>query len=189
MVRHGVCPDRSAALVVSVIEKAFRRMQVAGIDDELPGSFVIRVWIFAKQPAVSDEKWHAHEHAVKPKLVLAACAGGMPESAVAGTRISVEALPDFVCGQFVFFFFRLLIHEKQKIAGKHGVQRIQVVINVALSVHVRINPAFYVLKIAGVAGPFPDHVFTYQKESASISPGAEFGGIGVTLHGGVNNGL
>src|SRR5258708_40276241 len=99
MVRHGVCPDRSAALVVSVIEKAFRRMQVAGIDDELPGGFVIRVWIFAKQPAVSDEKWHAHEHAVKPKLMLAACAGGMPESAVAGTGISVGGLPGFSFGR------------------------------------------------------------------------------------------
>src|SRR5258707_8372512 len=98
MVRHGICPNRSAALVVSVIEKTFGRMQVAGIDNELPGSFVVGVRIVAKKPAVSGEKRHAHKHAIKPKLLLAACAGSVPEAAIGGTRISVEPLPDFVRG-------------------------------------------------------------------------------------------
>jgi len=57
-------------------------MQVAGIDNELFGGLVVSVSAVIKDAAISHEKRHAHKYAVKPKLVLAACAGGMPEATI-----------------------------------------------------------------------------------------------------------
>src|SRR5882672_11016990 len=111
MVRHGVCPDRSAAFVVRVIEQSLRRMQVAGVDNELLGSLLFGVRVVAKKEAIPDEKRHAHKHAVKPELMLPACAGSVPKAAIGGAGIVVKTLPDLVCGNLVFFFFRLLVHE------------------------------------------------------------------------------
>src|SRR5215472_6791888 len=108
-------PNGRATLIVGVIEQALGRAEVAGIDDQLPGRFIIGVSTLAEKPAVAHKEWHAHKDAITPKLMCPAGTGGMPETAIAGARISIEATPDLFRRQLVFFVLRLLIQEQQQI--------------------------------------------------------------------------
>src|SRR5215510_3691448 len=109
MMIRRIGPNGRATLIVSVIEQALGRAQVAGIDDQLLGRFIIGISTLTEETAVTHKEWHSHKHAIAPEVMCPAGTGGMPETAIAGARISVEAMPDLFCRQLVFFVLRLLI--------------------------------------------------------------------------------
>ncbi len=170
VVAGGVGPGGSAALVVCVIKKAFRRLQVAGVDDQLLGGFVVSIRAVAEETAIAHEKRHAHEHAIAPELVRAAGAGCVPEPAIGSARISVKALPYLVGRQFVFFLLGFLVQEQEKIGGHDGIEAFRVVVHVSLAINVQIDPAFDILQVAAVPGPLPDEILAKEEQCLGVSP-------------------
>src|SRR5215467_3106699 len=102
-------PGGRATLIVGVIEEAFRRAQVGGIDDQLLCRFVVGICTIAEEPAIAHKKWHAHEDTIPPKLMCPAGTGGVPKAALAGSWIAVETLSYLLRRQLVSFVFGLLI--------------------------------------------------------------------------------
>src|SRR4051794_213458 len=96
--------------------------EVAVIDQNLLGGFPVGVLGIVKTLAVAHEKGHAHEDAVEPELVLAAGHGGVPEAAVAGARIIVEAVTKDVERLLVLWVTRFVVKDDQQIRGENVVE-------------------------------------------------------------------
>jgi hypothetical protein len=112
----------------------------------------------------------------------------MPKASVgcAGKCVEVET-KRFGCN-LVPRLIRLLIEhdENEKIGRQNIVERVNLMIRMALRVRMSIDPFLDVLEVMPVSGAFVDQILAKEIEAARISPAAELPGVGKASQGGVD---
>src|SRR5258708_23539666 len=110
MMSDMIGPRLCSGFIVSVIEQTLGRIvEVARSSQNLLGCSTVRVGTIVELLSIPDQKGHGHMHAIQPQLTLVGLVVRMPEDAVRGSWISIQALPDFPRGQFVFLLLGFLI--------------------------------------------------------------------------------
>ena len=182
-VRGWIGPGLAAALIVRVPKQTSSWIiKVLIINQQLFRNFVIAVRAVAEHLSVTSQKRKRHEDAVSPKLPLATLSFCVPEPAIFGARIGGENFSDVVSGEFVFFLFRFLIKNQQKIAGQHIIECIDRSIDCAFVVDVQIDPGLNVIKITLVFGSEVNEIDAIQIKRLCIPPTFQRISSRITLH-------
>src|SRR5207248_8300965 len=118
-----------------------------------------------------------HVHAVEPELVLAR--ERMPEAAVLGARVGVEALADAVGCLPILLLAHFLCEYDEKIAAEHIVECVQIALNDAVVAYVVVDPALDVGEIRRVESGLRHEILAEGLERGLRAPVAEARGGGV----------